>query len=341
MPYVIVLRRLQTTLVPHQKLYRRGYEMRGDLKGDDQYRSEVESYVRPEDIPGQLKNLLPGGSVTHGHFEITYDGALPDMEWGVFDLLHRNYVHHTYPNFISAIASKDVSVLVTPWKGLPVFFQVATAKLEPGLFYQFFTVLAVMQCHQMCRMIDEGDRTRLVMDWYLASHWVFKPLQWLFNWRLAKLQSEQNAEDIPLRLRRLELRKRGIRFATDKSNFINANMLDDHVILPNFELPVRISLSEIPDNEPKRFTVGPSEFLMKRDADNVVVWPGLCPHEGAQLDCSHLKDGRLECPWHGRKFRSHVLSPTGGESMRLLDLLVERDADQVIVRRHEKVRREN
>src|SRR5919108_102871 len=96
--------------------------------------SQVESYVRPERIPERLKRLAPGAVVSHSGLEFECDGYLEDSEWGVFDLTHRVYVHHTYDNFIPLIASKDVSILITRFENLPLFFQVMTTRIARGLY---------------------------------------------------------------------------------------------------------------------------------------------------------------------------------------------------------------
>jgi hypothetical protein len=291
--------------------------------------TEVLDYVKPEHIAARLKKLHPGAVVTQGHLDTKVRGHLLDSEWGVFDLLHRVYVHHTYPNFIPLISSKDVSVLLTSWGRLPVYFQVATARVGPATYYQMFSVFGILYCHQMSTMRQEGDETHVSMDWFLVSHWLFKWLQYLFNRRLSRLQNEQGDEDAPLRDRRLELRKRGVRFVTDEPDFINANELSDHVILPSAELPVRVSLS---DNGYQYVNAGPVELLVRKDAEELTVWPGLCPHEGAKMDETHLCEGRLSCPWHGRTFGPTALPKGGSASLRYLGLVIERDGDDLVVR---------
>jgi nitrite reductase/ring-hydroxylating ferredoxin subunit len=44
-----------------------------------------------------------------------------------------------------------------------------------------------------------------------------------------------------------------------------------------------------------------------RSQGRVLVFPRLCPHEGANLDDSPRGEGcALSCPWHGRKFKPIV-----------------------------------
>ncbi|HTV30909.1 MAG TPA: Rieske 2Fe-2S domain-containing protein [Xanthobacteraceae bacterium] len=276
--------------------------------------------------------LHPGAVVSKGRMESKVKGHLLDGEWGVFDLIHRIHVHHTYPNFIPLISSKDISVLVTPWGKLPVFFQVVTARTGPSTYSQSFSVFGVLYCHQISKMTQQGDDIHVSMDWFLVSHWLFKWMHYLFDRRLARLQREQNAEDAPLRDRRLDLRKRGLHFVTDEPDFINANDLSDHVILPKNCLPARVSVEGVNEGEYRHLSAGPIELLVRRQGSDVVVWPGLCPHEGAKMDADNLCEDRMTCPWHGRAFRP-VVFPKGGNAMlRYLGLGIERDGEELVVK---------
>jgi hypothetical protein len=294
--------------------------------------TEVGDYVRPEQIAERLKQLHPGAVVSRGHLETKVRGHILDGEWGVFDLIHRIHVHHTYPNFIPLISSKDISVLVTPWGKLPIFFQVVTARVGPAAYYQTFSIFGVLYCHQISQMVQMDDEIHVSMDWFLVSHWLFKWMHRLFDRRLARLQKDQGDEDAPLRDRRLDLRKRGVRFVTDEPDFINANDLSDHVILPSAELPLRLLLRQAADGSYRHISAGPIELLVKKEADELTVWPGLCPHEGAKLEEKNLCENRLTCPWHGRTFGATRLPKGGTAVFRYLGLIIERDGDDLVVK---------
>ena len=293
--------------------------------------TEVQQYVKPEHVAARLKKLHPGAVVTQGRLETKVKGHILDSEWGVFDLIHRVHVHHTYPNFIPLLSSKDVSVLITPWGRLPIFFQVATSRVGPAAYQQTFSIFGVLYCHQVSQMTQEGDEVRVTMSWFLVSHWLFKWMHYLFDKRLARLQKEQGEEDAPLRERRWELRKRGIRFVTDQPDFINANDMSDHVILPPMALPLRIPLTHIADGKCQDVSAGPLELLVRKQADAWTVWPALCPHEGAKLGEEHLCENRLTCPWHGRAFGPTNLLQRGGAPLRYLGLNIQRDGDDLVV----------
>jgi hypothetical protein len=293
-------------------------------------KSQVESCVHPDRIADRLKRLAPGAVVTSSGVEFECEGYLQDSEWGTFDLTHRVYVHHTYDNFIPLIATRDVSILITRFGRLPFFFQVMAARLEQGLYYQSFSVFGILYCHQIVRLKQEGEKTRGKIDWYLVSHWLFKFLHAPFSGRLRKLQLVQYGEDAPLRERRLELRKRGVTFTTDVPDFINANDLGDHVIMPPQSWPLRARLPTLESGQIGQVQLGPFELLLRREGDDVMVWPGLCPHEGAKLEASHMCDDQLSCPWHGRRFRAARLQASGEGTLRYLGLSITRQRDELV-----------
>src|SRR5262249_35945886 len=43
-------------------------------------------------------------------------------------------------------------------------------------------------------------------------------------------------------------------------------------------------------------------FILRRDGQAVDVWPGVCPHEGAELKPEHLRERTVKCPWHGLEY---------------------------------------
>ena len=291
--------------------------------------NEVESFVGPEHIAERLKRLAPGAVVTSSGVEFLSESYLEDNEWGVFDLTHRVYVHNTYDNFIPLISSRDISILVTRFGRLPLFFQVMAVRLRPGMYYQSFSIFGILYCHQITWMAQEDTKTRVKITWYLVSHRVLKFLHPLFSWRLRKLQNTQNLEDAPLRERRLELRRRGVTFVTDSPDFTNANDLCDHVILPTQQWPVRSHLPSLKDQQMVHVRLGPFELLLRKEGDYLMAWPGLCPHEGALLDETHRCGDQLSCPWHGRKFRG-VRLRQGEGALRYLGLFISIQNDELI-----------
>jgi nitrite reductase/ring-hydroxylating ferredoxin subunit len=294
---------------------------------------QVLRYLPADRLAEHLKELHPGMVVTHGHHESLVPGYVNDLEWNFYDELHRQCVHDTYHGLYKVMTGKYFSINVVRWGNLPIFMQVANAKIMDGMFYQSMTVLGLIMLHQVQRISQKQDEVLIEVDWYTASHWMFRWLHGPFNRRLLKLQRKQDIEDnIEIRGRRRELRHRNFHFATDDPDFINSNRLTDNVRLPPLPAPLRIDLSGYAIGRMYRVAQGPVELLIRRKSEHQVeVWPALCPHEGGLMGEQHLCDGQLVCPWHGRRFGAALLGSGGRDSWRYLSVVVRYRGDHLEV----------
>ena len=286
---------------------------------------QVLAYIPVEEIPKHLAKLHPGMVLSKMHHESLVPGYVKDLEWNFYDELHRFFVHHTYDDKYKVMAGKYFSVNTVRWGNLPIFIQVANAKINDHMFYQSMTIMGIICLHQVMRLTQkEDDKVLLSVDWWTASHWLFKWLHGPFNKRVLKLQKKQDAEDNEeIRGRRLDLRRRNFSFLTDEANFINANKLSNHVKMPAMPETFRLELKDYSLGEIHRVECGVLEILIKRlDDINVEIWPGICPHEGAILDKKHLCKEVAVCPWHGRRFNKTVLNDTNKTTWTFLNMQV-------------------
>ncbi len=64
-----------------------------------------------------------------------------------------------------------------------------------------------------------------------------------------------------------------------------------------------------------------ADLVLWRDAGGAAVcMPDRCPHRGASLAAGRVRDGELECPWHGMRFASGgacTLVPCSGRGARI------------------------
>jgi nitrite reductase/ring-hydroxylating ferredoxin subunit len=294
---------------------------------------QVLKYLPSDRLAEHLKQLHPGMAVTQGHHESLVPGYIRDLEWNFYDELHRQCVHDTYHGLYKVMTGKYFSINVVRWGNLPIFMQVANAKIADGMFYQSMTVLGIIMLHQVQRISQKKDEVLIEVDWYTASHWALRWLHGPFNRRLLRLQKKQDIEDnVEIRGRRRDLRRRGFGFATDDPDFVNSNRLTDNVHLPRLAAPVRIDLSGYPIDTVQRVVQGPIELLLRRKSgDQVEVWPSLCPHEGGLMDERHLCDGQVVCPWHGRRFGAVLLGSGARDSWRYLSVTVRHKGDHLEV----------
>ena len=292
---------------------------------------QVLKYLPADRLTEQLKQLHPAMAVTHGHHESLVPGYIRDLEWNFYDELHRQCVHDTYHGLYKVMTGKYFSINVVRWGNLPIFMQVANAKIADGMFYQSMTVLGIIMLHQVQRISQKQDEVLIEVDWYTASHWLFRWLHGPFNRRLLQLQKKQDVEDnVEIRGRRRDLRQRGFGFATDDPDFVNSNRLTDNVHLPRLAAPVRVDLSGYPIDAVQRVVHGPIELLLRRKSgDQVEVWPSLCPHEGGLMDERHLCDGQVVCPWHGRRFGAVLLGSGARDTWRYLSVTVRHKGDHL------------
>jgi len=59
---------------------------------------------------------------------------------------------------------------------------------------------------------------------------------------------------------------------------------------------------ELPEGAMKRVDAKGIPVLLYRDANGVRAIGAICTHRGAPLDQGKMKDGCIECPWHGSVF---------------------------------------
>ncbi len=293
--------------------------------------AEVELFIKPERLEQKLKALHPGAVVTQDKYVSDIPGYIHDMEWNFYDELHRYYVHNTYHDMFKAFSGKTFSVNLVKWGKLPIFIQVANAKVAPNLFYQTMSIFGIFYVHQIMELQALDRQVRLHRSWYIVSHWLFKPLHSLLSRSMMKLQVKQDIEDNEqIRHRRLALRDKSFRFRTDKPTFTNSNQLTNNVIFPPQKDELRFELKEISSNQPSKITIGHLELMIKRESEGFRLWPGICPHEGAELNATHLCDNIVQCPWHGRRFSGHLLK-TEQDSWCFMGFKIKLDKEALIV----------
>jgi nitrite reductase/ring-hydroxylating ferredoxin subunit len=63
------------------------------------------------------------------------------------------------------------------------------------------------------------------------------------------------------------------------------------------------SLEEIPDGDILARLLGGHDLVVYRNGPQVSCLPNYCPHRGWPFDGGRVRDGVLECPFHGYEFR--------------------------------------
>jgi hypothetical protein len=142
------------------------------------------------------------------------------------------------------------------------------------------------------------------------------------------------SEDIPMRSRRGSLRSRGFSFRSDGRPRGFAETTD--LLFKNVVAPERagrtletISLRLFANNGDSAL-IGTDDDrglrLVRLDSE-IIAFLRYCDHEGAELDCASLRNGRLSCPWHAKRipplFRlpleAGATAKADGYSLRIVD----------------------
>ena len=77
----------------------------------------------------------------------------------------------------------------------------------------------------------------------------------------------------------------------------------DHTATPSASDPekfrVALAAGELKANKPKRATVGDTDIVLVKRADDICALTATCPHLGGPLDEGKIVGDAIQCPWHG------------------------------------------
>lgn len=268
-------------------------------------------YLRPPQLFEAMQNFNASHSVTRGEFSIKVPSLLQDMEWNQMDQLHRPHMHHTYQESIRIALGRDFASSLTRWGRWPFYITVTDMRVDKGVYYSNFTLAGVLFVHNIITFTEENEVVTLKHEWFISSHWLFKPLHYVISRMWYNLNVRLQQEDALIRAQRYKLRKQGYSFLSDSESpdFCTANMLTNNTVYPELPESASIDISALGVDQRMGYEAGAVEFIVQRKQNEILVWPSACPHEGGELAKGKLHDDcRMECPWHGLKFNAARLS---------------------------------
>ena len=115
--------------------------------------------------------------------------------------------------------------------------------------------------------------------------------------------------DMPMRLRRGDLRARGYQFLgdSDGNGFLESiNLVSKRVLAPS-NAPVVNWTGDISSVTEGSTLIGSDDvsgIRIIRSGDSITFFPRICMHEGAKLDDAEMINDCLVCPWHGRSVKA-------------------------------------
>lgn len=259
----------------------------------------------------ELVRTLKATGMTVDTFIVECQGAFTeaDADWNYKDVAHHFHVHGGIRPILG-IVEHDKNVFINLKKVLGYWLPRSVvsyhAPLDPEtsfttwLFYALVTSTRFAQTNaDTCRI----ETTHSVCAPKLLA-WSLPFVRRLIN-RNYRLLMEG---DIPMRERRVELRRRGYRFARsgERHSFLESlKISSSNVVFPAQAAPFNAVMVDLETDLPPgaEILLGDNGHLglrLIRQGDRIFAFARMCTHEGALLDGQTCMNGFLKCPCHGR-----------------------------------------
>jgi hypothetical protein len=273
----------------------------------------------------EIMSLLKKEGVVFDTMDMVSEGdyAPDDAAWNYMDIPHLTYVHKQVDGYLTLAAdaiSASVFFQNVPFARFPLTVLIYQTSRNSITYYTsfFFFLLIIETRWEEVASLRTCVTTRYAIG---STSWLVRLGFPLVKWLLRRNYRILMSEDIPMRDWRGKLRRWGYEFKMngpvpsflDSKKIMQANVIvpEQNVIASADVIPwgqETVRFQEIAEGE-RRF-IGPSNHLglsVVRMGDQVLVYPRLCPHEGASLDDNPpAANCTVMCPWHGRKFRPIV-----------------------------------
>ena len=263
-----------------------------------------------------------------------------DALWNYLDVPHLNFVH-------SAVSGKEfyssdeicVSVFEQQVFGLRLQAVTAIVKRCDDLI-EYVTSLPFVRISVSTKISRLDEQCRVRTTYTVSTSSMLRPLHRLIHWTLARNYRLLMSEDLPMREQRARLRERGVGFVRDRDGygFEASKRVGESNVLPAHDnaetVPIACFRQAV--GEWHRLTLSSGLDLLVSwgsDDNEVLVFPGICPHEGAHLaepsDCAVGQNAEIKCPWHGRCFRPRSLAPESSATIGRLTITRHEDSLRV------------
>ncbi len=243
-------------------------------------------------------------------FQVSSEGdyAVADADWNYKDVPHLNVVHTRVQSIVASMDDDVISAInLQQVFGIPfpvAIVNYATSETAQTYFTTLGPYILVVNTEYVAL---EPNRTKVTTTYHMAARglarFAFPLLRRIVKSNYRTLMSE----DIPMRTRRGKLRSRGFSFRSDghpRTFPDTVNVLTDNVVLPErASVAIETVSRDRLEAQGDTVLIGSDDDrgvrLIRADSE-IFVYPRLCRHEGANLDCSQPRKGRLSCPWHGK-----------------------------------------
>lgn len=243
-------------------------------------------------------------------------GTAVDIEFNYKDLAHLEVVHNTFNVFPSYISADYYSaVILQKFFGLKIAVTNQSIQIKKNHLFVHSSFFNIILTSEITAAELPNFEVMVKTRYGIGAPRYLLPLLFpLLKWSLVRNFYALMEGDIPMRDRRGEIRRWGVRLPKISYGFSETlNIMQQHVFGYDGPPPppAEILLASITPTSPHRY--GRSDHyglqIFRRD-DLIEIYPRLCPHEGACLDTDDLKGrGALRCGWHGRLFRPILCVP--------------------------------
>jgi len=266
-----------------------------------------------EQLIFQLKNE----GLTFSSFTLTHEGnyAASDADWNYKDVPHLHHLHELVEAIISVVEDDKIAT-INMQKVFGINLPLTVFNYQSGsssqIYYTtfLFFVLIVETAYEQVG----PNRTRVSTTYSVGCSRLLKWCFPLIRWVIKRNYDNLMLADIPMRERRGQLRSWGYSFFKESPSYSfekTMEILKPNVIPPESSTrfsPTTLSLDrDLPlDGE---YLLGRDDHLglrLVRSNNTIMIYPRLCPHEGASLDSQKCMNKKIKCPWHGRMFNPLV-----------------------------------
>ena len=268
-----------------------------------------------------LPNKLISEGVKFKSFSLTSKGTFlgKDVDWNFKDILHPKLVHKLLDQ--THIYTSDFTTTQIFFQNFIFFkipFQVIQYDTGPNSLSYCFTLFGFV-IYIETKYETKKKITTITTTYNIGSiNKLFLNLSYpILRFILTKNYKKLMSEDMPLRLRKGELRNWGMTFKTDKLEKISyhdcKNISNQNVIFSNkfnSSISKKILITKRHNGDVVSFLTGRSDnFGLKGEVIDGIIYfyPRVCSHEGACLDNGkfdkNFNSNFIKCPWHEKKIK--------------------------------------
>lgn len=262
---------------------------------------------------------------SHTEFQLTTTGTYDklDSDWNYKDIPHLNIIHSQVDSLFTFTDDRIVTS-VNFQKVLGFELPMVVVNYESSAFDQVYytTFGPFILCVNTVSEEGESSSECITTTTYTVfSARLLKPLHWLLRRLITKNYKILMSEDRPMREQRGSLRRLGYTFKRNGSEtygFEETLNISENRVAPTAGISMKLTLekSVLRHLAATNETIGEGllKFIPQETEVGLALYPGTCPHEGAEICHSHIDNitGKAICPWHGRRLTPLLsLTPTG------------------------------